>query len=579
MKTYKILIFILSFAVFTACEDQILNLDSLSEPVDDTFYSNEKELEMALAGVYNSIDIIDPSGYQVPIIQSFDNAASDIGVARLVGGHLNNLGAGTQSANTFGGIYAEYYTGIVRANALLHYMNNAKDVVQPARFDEIKGQALVLRAYHYVFLTELFGDVPYIDQRINSPAEGTVARTAKSEIVDKLLVDLANAAEMLPEKWTGDNYGRISKGFALGLRARIALYNERYSEAITSAKAIMDEEAKYGYLLHPDYQELFQLAGQGSSEVMLRLPSAQGYRTKAFTSVQGSRNLAGSTVTAPTQSLIDSYESTDGKPIDESGIYDPKNPFENRDPRLKASIITPQSKWAGMIFESHPDSLQYRNISGQVVGNNNDSRGTIWASAFCGYLWKKYTCEEYQVNRQAWDDIDFALMRYAEILLIYAEAKVMSDQIDNTVLTALNRIRARAYQVDVADVSNYPAITTQNKAELIKVIRRERKVELANEGFRLFDIRRWRIAEKVMPVPMYGQVLDRSTATGAPQIDDDCFVSYEGIEDQYDLNTDARFVNAFRIFNPQRDYLCPIPQPEIDTYKRYGVVLDQNPKY
>lgn len=534
---------------------------------------------MALAGVYNSMLLIDPAGYQVPIITTFDNAASDIGVARLVGGHLNNLGAGTQSAANFGTIYANYYTGITRANMLLLSMDRATGVSEE-RYREIKGQALVIRAFHYMFLTELFGDVPVPDKIVQTPAEGLYPRIPKSEVVDMLLADLDEAAGMLKPAWTSaDDLGRITKGVALGLRARIALYNGRYAEAIASAKAIIDNEADFGYQLHPDYKELFQLGGKNSSEIMLRYPSAQGFKTTSFPDVQGSRNLAGSSVTAPTQSLIDSYECIDGKPIDESDIYNPKRPFENRDPRLEASIVTPQSKWAGIIFESHPDSAVLVKADGTRGGVNNDSRSGIWAAAFCGYIWKKYTVEKYQEKLQKWDDISFSLMRYAEILLIYAEAKIMSDNIDQSVLEAINKVRARAYGVSVTDVDNYPAITAMDKAGLMKVIRRERKVELANEGFRLFDIRRWHIAEKVMPVKIYGRVLDYSTATGIPQIDDDCFVTYNGVESQYDYNTDARFANAFRIFDPNRDYLCPIPQTEIDAYKRYGGTLSQNPGY
>ncbi len=579
MKTHKFLIYLSLVLFLSACEDQILNLNSLDKPDDETFYVNERELEMALAGVYNSMLIIDPAGYQVPIITTFDNAASDIGVARLVGGHLNNLGAGTQSAANFGSIYANYYVGIARANALLLSMDRAIGVSQE-RYREIKGQALAIRAFHYLFLTELFGDVPFPDKIPQNPAEGLFPRLPKAEIADILLDDLNSAAGMLPAKWkNNDDQGRITRGFALGLRARIALYNGRYADAIASAKAIMDNEAEFGYQLHPNYKELFQLGGKNSSEIMLRYPSAQGFKTTSFPDVQGSRNLAGSSVTAPTQSLVDSYECIDGKPIDESDMYDPKRPFENRDPRLEASIVTPRSKWAGIIFESHPDSAVLVKADGTRGGVNNDSRSGIWAAAFCGYIWKKYTVEEYQAKLQKWDDIGFSLMRYAEILLIYAEAKIMSDNIDQSVPEAINRVRARAYGVSATDTDNYPAIKTLDKAELLKVIRRERKVELANEGFRLFDIRRWRIAEKVMPVKIYGRVLDYTTATGIPQIDDDCFVTYNGIESQYDYNTDARFANAFRIFNPARDYLCPIPQTEIDAYKRYGGTLSQNPGY
>ena len=82
-----------------------------------------------------------------------------------------------------------------------------------------------------------------------------------------------------------------------------------------------------------------------------------------------------------------------------------------------------------------------------------------------------------------------------------------------------------------------------------------------------------------MPVTIYGRILDTETATGIPKIDEDGFVSYNGIASQYDLNTDARFPNAVRVFNSSRDYLCPIPQQEIDTYARFGITLGQNPGY
>src|SRR5690606_36804091 len=142
----------------------------------------------------------------------------------------------------------------------------------------------------------------------------------------------------------------------------------------------------------------------------------------------------------------------------------------------------------------------------------------------------KYTIEEYQEMSQIWSDMDFIMIRYEEVLVIYAEAKIEMGQVDDSVLAALNRIRARAYGVDVSSTDSYPAVTTNDPAELREVVRRERKVELANEGFRLFDIRRWRIAEKVMPVTIYGQILDPSKATGIPQIDADWFVTYDGIE-------------------------------------------------
>jgi hypothetical protein len=580
MKKYNLVVLLMLLIGAGACDNKILDLESLTEPVDATFYSNEQELELALSGAYNAI--IYKTTYSTPIQQQMDNGASDVGVSRgNDGAGLIELGAGTHSASTggFQVAYSNFYRGIARTNSLLQNMERAKKVVPENRYKEIQAQALVLRAYQYMLLTEMFGDVPLIDGVITS-SEALLPRTPKSTIVDKMLADLQLASDALPYTWSGSNSGKITKGVALTLRARIALYNKKYDVAAVSAKAVMDNEQSAGYSLNPSYEKLFQLSGQTSAEIMMVMPYKDGFSQSQYSLSQGSRNLGAFSVVVPTQSMIDSYEATDGKPIDESGVYDPHKPFENRDPRLKASIITPQSKWAGIIFESHPDSLKYRKIDGTIGGNNSDNRKVSWPGAFCGYLWKKYTIEETQVAKGAYDFTNFILIRYAEVLLTYAEAKIEAGQIDASVLTAINRIRARAYGVDISNIAGYPAITTTNQAELRKVIRRERKVELADEGFRLFDIRRWKIAEKVMPVVIYGRILNTATATKVPQIDDDCFVSYAGIESQYDLNTEARFPNAQnRVFNKSRDYLCPIPQQEIDTYKSLGKTLDQNPGY
>lgn len=581
MKNLRIIMILLMVVGFTACEDKILNLTSLTEPVDATFYSNEQELNLALTGVYNTLRYT--GGYGLPLQVGMDNGATDLGINRGadVAG-MSELGQGIHGTTTFGfqQAYTHLYTGISRANTLLGYMERSKDVVPEDRYNTIQAQALVLRAYNYMYLTELFGDVPFIDAIIKDPKEALIPRTAKSEIVDRIMADLQTASVSLPNTWPAADYGKITKGVALGLRARIALYNKRYDEAILSAKAIMDNETVMNYSLHPDYGELFARPGQSSSEIMLVLPFKEGFSTTSFPLAQGCMNRGSYSTAVPCQSLIDSYEAIDGKPIDESSVYDPKKPFENRDPRLKKSIMTPQSVWAGIIFESHPDSTTFRYVNGTKGSPNLDSRSAWPWSAFFGYLWKKYTDEVAQNQVYTWSDMDFILMRYAEILLIYAEAKIESGQIDASVLNAINRIRARAYGVDVSDEGNYPAITSIDQAALRKVIRRERKVELANEGFRLFDIRRWRIAEKVMPVKLYGRVLNFETATGIPSIDDDCFVSYAGIESQYDFNPNGQFPNAQnRRFASPRDYLCPIPQQEIDTYEGLGGTLEQNPGY
>lgn len=576
MKNYfKISILLFIALAYGGCNKQILELDSLTEPISSTFYSNEQELQLALTGAYNSLIRQD---YGIAYQMGIDNGGSDIGVSR--GGAWDRIGAGTHatSETTALSLYNFYYQGIARSNSVLQNMAPLKGVISEIKYSQIEAQALALRAYHYSYLTEFFGDVPYIDFVATNPSEGLIPRTAKATVVDKILADLQTASLSLPAKWTSGDLGRITKGVALGLRARVALYNGRYDEAASSAKAVMDMEGDAGYSLYPDYKALFQGA-ETAAEFMLVMPFKDQFITNTQQAL-GSRNSNSWSTMVPNQSIVDSYEATDGLPIDESPLYDPHFPFKNRDPRLDASIVLPQTIWANKVFETHPDSIILRSPTGANLGTNKDCRKIVIVAPFCGYIWKKNNIEATQKLSQQWNEFDFPLMRYAEILLIYAEAKIELGQIDATVLNAINRIRARAYGVDIANTGSYPAITTTDQTKLREIIRRERKVELANEGFRYFDIRRWKIAEKVMPAVQYGRILDPTIATKVPNIDADCFVSYAGIESQYDRNPQALFSNAQgRIFNKNRDYLLPIPQAEIDAYASKGVVLPQNPGY
>ena len=166
-------------------------------------------------------------------------------------------------------------------------------------------------------------------------------------------------------------------------------------------------------------------------------------------------------------------------------------------------------------------------------------------------------------------ELNWILMRYAEVLLIYAEAKIELGQIDATVLDAINQVRARAYGVDASATADYPAITTTDQAELRKIIRRERQIELAHEGFRMTDIHRWNIAQFVMQGTLVGRPLGAySEMTFVPEIDEHGHPHYDGAESLY------RAVDQ-RVFDPAKDNLWPIPQKDVDVNPN----LDQNPNY
>src|SRR5690625_4239194 len=145
----------------------------------------------------------------------------------------------------------------------------------------------------------------------------------------------------------------------------------------------------------------------------------------------------------PSQFIVDSYEATDGKPIDESSAYDPAHPFDNRDPRLDASIIRPQAIWGDFIFETHPDSSETWQVdeAGNRISRMTNQDVTNPFASFTGYLWRKYTDPEDYPSRIDESELNFILIRYAEVLLTYAEARIENGNIDQSVLEAINRVR------------------------------------------------------------------------------------------------------------------------------------------
>lgn len=259
----------------------------------------------------------------------------------------------------------------------------------------------------------------------------------------------------------------------------------------------------------------------------------------------------------PAQSLVDSYYCKDGLPINESSLYNAATPFKNRDLRLEATVVVPGSTFQGYQFETHPDSLECwdYNVTPAVRRNNQDVTNPY--ATFSGYCWRKYTDEEQTFRLKS--ELNIILIRYAEILLMYAEAINELGRMDNLGYEALNLVRERAQM---------PAIKPDTQENIRKLIRQERKVEFAMEGLRFFDIRRWKIAESVMNGKLYGRPVRDYLPNYIPTFDQN------GMP-QYDAYAEALRSFDNRTFNPDRDYLFPIPQKELDINKN----LKQNPNY
>jgi len=556
MKLHSILI-IFTATLALSCNKDFLNKLPLDSPSDATFFSNKEELDLAVNGAYTDLWWESSS---VPYVLWLDGT-TDIAWSRGDYANVQSVQSGqfTPDASIFYNTWSHMYNGISKTNNILENMHRAKDVVSADDYASIQAQAKFLRSYFYFYLVELYGDVPWVTTILPLDS-ANLPRTAKKDIVAYLYEDLDSAAADLPSSWSGENAGRATKGAALTLKARLALYEGDYSTAAAAAKAVIDL-GTYG--INPNYQDLFHYVGESSNEIILKLPYLVGVRTNSIPQIFGVHSALGSySILVPTQEMVDMYECTDGKSIDNSSLFDASNPFENRDPRLDQSIIHPGMWFNHSIFETHPDSTFTRRVVGGDTVLVANPELTTYAT-FTGYGWLKYMDEADLPQDLASSHINVILMRYAEVLLTYAEAKIELNDIDESVVDAINQVRGRP------SVSMPLVHIGMSQDSLRKVVRYERTIELADEGFRLFDIKRWKYAEHVLPGNVYGR---RNVAHWydpiVPQIDE------YGRSIYPDQDKIFKIISV-NVFDPSKNYLWPIPQKELDVDHN----LEQNPGY
>lgn len=554
MKKISLYILTVITLLVSSCGDDFFDVTPTDRLSDLTFYKAEEDFVVAVNAIYPYLKTAatpnNSSDNQGGIIDDetmTDNAFFN----RNWSGHYR-VGNGQHSASDFqpgvtGSIlvWIPKYEGIRRANAVIGRIEEVEFDSEELK-KRLVAEARFMRAYLHFDLAFKFGDIPIVTEELSIPEGANVTQNTRKEVIDFVLAELAAIANDLPVSYEGDDIGRATRGAALAFRARYALYaagpgvlddDSYYTIARDAAKAVMDLGV---YGLHDSYATLFTPDSENSNEIIFANQYAAPTRVHNLWGTFAPPSQGGSGQIGPLRSLLDAYEAIDGLPIATSAVYDPNNQYENRDPRLDMTIIRPGTEFAGRTFQptmvSDPD----------FVGKDNLS------SSFTGMYLKKYLIEPEKAS-PAQSGMNVILMRYPEVQLIYAEAKIELNEIDATVYDALNYARGRA---DV-NMPDYTAAMYPDQAALREVLRRERRVELAFEGHRFFDIRRWKIAETVMNGPVYGAdyVDDPSTP------DDDA------------LAGETVFVET-RTFNPNRDYLWAIPPNEVTLSD-----LSQNPNY
>jgi len=343
----KIFIYITIFSgAFYSCVD--LDIAPKQEKAVEFFYTNEKELRVAANAFYQHswIKMDDPS-WSDDIFHRSGN-----GINAITGGTING------ETNFVGDYWRELYQGIEAANIMLEKMVDAK--VSDDVFTKINAEARFFRAYYYSVLIAHYGDVPFITKPLSLWESSNVTRTSASDIKGFIYSELDYAASKLPKSNSTAELQTVTAGAALGIKARTALYFGDYVIARDAAKAVMDLDI---YSLYPDYGELFLTKNQLNDEFIFSISRSilyGGSQGENYVRPLLSRNAGGWASEGPSWSMLCAYECTDGQTIDKSSMYDPHDPFKDRDPRMAYSVLEHWTPWLGIPFQPHPEGVRFQ---------------------------------------------------------------------------------------------------------------------------------------------------------------------------------------------------------------------------
>lgn len=478
---------ILTLAVgLMGCSEDFLDTAPKDALSPSTFWKTQKDLDLALTGCY--------SGFEDGGSLIYRDCGSDNAYNNFPWEGWTNIGNGTVSAADPGASYYNFTT-IHRCNELIDNCDNATSVSEETR-NIYKAQARFIRAYQYYKLTINYEDVPLIEHNFSSPDEAKVPRDPQSKIRSFIEKELEEIIDILPESYSSDEYGKATKGAAQALLMRYYLYFKEYDKALLTAKSIK------GYSLFPSFEGLWNPTNEQNNEVILSVQYVADLYSMDYTPYLPN-SIGGWSSVVPTQSLVDAYEMADGKTIQEAelaGEYNSQNPFVNRDPRLRASIVYPGQVFGGKVYRS-------------IEEGDDDYFNKADNASKTGYNFKKYnTFYDLNPNSSYWNmGNDVYIFRYAEVLLTIAEAKVELNQIDDELYDAIDQIRTRA------GMPRVDRLKYNTQEALRKLVRNERRVEFAMEGLRRDDIIRWDIAKDVMNGDIYGCKKGRVLETIQPR--------------------------------------------------------------
>lgn len=537
-KRYKMLC-IMGLLTVTACNTfeseplEWLHEDDVTNPVDST----ASTIKGLFHAVYNSL----PSLHN-RLNNSYLDAATDDGtITRDQGGsgslenYRNGRWSAANIANLDGNAWSNFYQGIRRANL---FLEKVKDYPLGPNLTEAEKKRMIaearfLRAYFYFELMKRWGGIPIVGDKVyNYDEDWNIPRSEIKDVEEYILNevapdregscynDLYDAMTVFPPELESI-VGRVNKGVVLAFLSRMKLYLAsplyteltgddaivRWREAAEAAKAVIDlgiydlhiAEADENGNANASFLEFFgkakDIAGKNKEAIFVKL-SGDGSTQENNNSPCGYQRNKCKGYTSPSQNLVDAFPMLDGKSIDDptsSYVYNPQNPYINRDPRLTYTVFYNGSMWLKREVETFNGGKDRSNVPG------------LYTTQTGYYLRKFLGLNENRNDNSGFESIPhhYNIIRYAEILLNYAEALNELGENKAEMEKCIIKIRERA-GIEPGNDGRYGLPVSYTQDEMRKIIQNERRIELAFEEHRFWDIRRWKIAEDVMNKPLRG---------------------------------------------------------------------------
>lgn len=551
MKTYMIygtqaLGMLLFVILIGGCSDNFLEIVPKDQLSSETLFANKEGADLFLNDIYSALPDGEPPSNTDPWEAWSDNVTGRYtwgmawvnSVSRSYSASTNNPGLYNHGYPSIPFKYDDVYARIRKCNLFIGQVNK-----YAANFDEQwrtqrLAEARFLRAFHYHWLWMAYGGVPIIKEVLNRQEQGDgifYPRSTYQETYQFIVGELAEINLALPNEV---GTGRATRGAALTLKGWCELYNHEYADAANTNQQVRNL-GRYG--LFANYNGQFLTTNNNNRESIFAYQHLAGTKNSGRSGEFGP--MPSRAAMQPTQNLVDDYLMSDGLPIDQSPLFNPDAPYVNRDPRFYQSIVYDGSTWRNVVYHTRR--------GGNYALSSSAERHT-------GYFRRKGINDGVtEVN--VLEGPNYVFFRYAEVLLNYAEAKIALGQLDQSVYEAIDSVRTRAGIPTLANTYSRQL----SQSELRDIVRRERRVELAFENKRYWDLIRWRTAEVVLNQPKYG-------------ID---------ISEQGDKLVYSPTIVHDMVFYADRNYLFPIFQgwidqnPTIKAQNTTEFIGGQNPGY